>query len=204
MFHFPGFPSCTYGFSTGSTVLHRRGCPIRRSAVELICSWPQLIAACHVLLRLLMPRHSPCALISLNFFSNSFLFSLSFSKNRLSFANNCYGCCYLLFLPQCDKIAVFYSRFGKTNVCFINLLLNYLFVCFRIRLSMNIFAILDGLVGTSGLEPPTSRLSAECSSQLSYVPILHQSWFLLLSHRLVEMRGIEPLTPCLQGRCSPS
>ena len=30
-----------------------------------ICSSPQLIAACHVLLRLLMPRHSPCALFSL-------------------------------------------------------------------------------------------------------------------------------------------
>ena len=33
---------------------------------KLICSSPQLIAACHVLLRLLMPRHSPCALYSLN------------------------------------------------------------------------------------------------------------------------------------------
>ena len=28
----------------------------------LICSSPRLIAACHVLHRLLMPRHSPCAL----------------------------------------------------------------------------------------------------------------------------------------------
>ena len=27
------------------------------------------------------------------------------------------------------------------------------------------------LVGTSGLEPPTSRLSGECSNQLSYVPV---------------------------------
>ena len=33
----------------------------------LMCSSPQLIAACHVLHRLLMPRHSPCALISLTF-----------------------------------------------------------------------------------------------------------------------------------------
>ena len=33
----------------------------------LICSSPQLIAACHVLLRLLMPRHSPYALVRLNF-----------------------------------------------------------------------------------------------------------------------------------------
>ena len=34
---------------------------------KLICSSPQLIAACHVLRRLLMPRHSPCALYCLNF-----------------------------------------------------------------------------------------------------------------------------------------
>ena len=33
----------------------------------LICSSPQLIAACRVLLRLLMPRHSPYALVRLNF-----------------------------------------------------------------------------------------------------------------------------------------
>ena len=33
---------------------------------RLICSSPQLFAACHVLLRLLMPRHSPYALLSLN------------------------------------------------------------------------------------------------------------------------------------------
>ena len=32
-----------------------------------ICYSPQLIAACHVLRRLLMPRHSLCALYSLNF-----------------------------------------------------------------------------------------------------------------------------------------
>ena len=35
------------------------------SGSMLICSSPKLIAACHVLHRLLMPRHSPCALISL-------------------------------------------------------------------------------------------------------------------------------------------
>ena len=36
----------------------------------LICSSPQLIAACHVLLRLPMPRHSPYALFRLNYLSN--------------------------------------------------------------------------------------------------------------------------------------
>ena len=33
--------------------------------ISLICSSPQLFAACRVLLRLLMPRHPPCALRNL-------------------------------------------------------------------------------------------------------------------------------------------
>ena len=37
-----------------------------------MCRSPKLIAACHVLLRLLMPRHSPCALISLTFVRENF------------------------------------------------------------------------------------------------------------------------------------
>ena len=47
------------------------------------------------------------------------------------------------------------------------------------------------IMGLSGLEPPTSRLSGVRSNRLSYKPI-------------VEMEGFEPLTPCLQGRCSPN
>ena len=38
---------------------------------KLICSSPQLFAACHVLHRLLMPRHSPYALVHLNFLASS-------------------------------------------------------------------------------------------------------------------------------------
>ena len=49
------------------------------------------------------------------------------------------------------------------------------------------------MVGTSGLEPPTSRLSGVRSNHLSYAP-----------NSMVEMRRIELLTPCLQSRCSPS
>ena len=42
------------------------GSPIRKSTdITDICSSPWLIAACHVLLRLLMPSHSPYALYSL-------------------------------------------------------------------------------------------------------------------------------------------
>ena len=46
------------------------------------------------------------------------------------------------------------------------------------------------LVGSNGLGPSTSRLSGVCSNQLSYEPLL------------VEVIGFEPMTPCLQGRCS--
>ena len=68
MFQFRRFPSYTYVFSIWYTVLHRMCSHIRKSAdITLICSSPQLIAACHVLHRLLMPRHSPCALYSLTY-----------------------------------------------------------------------------------------------------------------------------------------
>ena len=54
-----------------SMILHHGGFPIRKSAdIMLICSSPRLIAACHVLHRLLMPRHSPYALVRLNFLYN--------------------------------------------------------------------------------------------------------------------------------------
>ena len=87
-------------------------------------------------------------------------------------------------------------------------------------------------MGSSGLEPPTSRLSGARSNHLSYEPMLvfgvsrssrtvyayrslTQNAIVLdvrtklvdigCRHcRLVEMMGIEPMTPCLQGRCSPS
>src|SRR5574340_151623 len=32
------------------------------SGLTVVCTYPELFAACHVLHRLLMPRHSPCAL----------------------------------------------------------------------------------------------------------------------------------------------
>ena len=42
------------------------------SGSTAICASPKLIAACHVLRRLLMPRHSPCALNSLTYFHKDF------------------------------------------------------------------------------------------------------------------------------------
>ena len=54
------------------------------SGSQLICSSPKLFAAYHVLHRLLMPRHSPCALISLTFVVANCAHSVSvlFLRNR--------------------------------------------------------------------------------------------------------------------------
>ena len=85
------------------------------------------------------------------------------------------------------------------------------------------------LVVASGLEPPTPTLSGWCSNRLSYNPILNficvkltfapfcnftsaknvkRRWCAckmginLGSKFVVEVIGFEPMTPCLQGRCS--
>jgi hypothetical protein len=56
----------TYGFSRGSLGMTQGGLPHSEIAgSKLVCSSPTLIAAYHVLHRLLAPRHSPYALSSL-------------------------------------------------------------------------------------------------------------------------------------------
>ena len=70
MFHFPTFPPrtlCVQVRVTGSrTRRPRRGFPIRTSWDQSsVINSPRLIADSHVLLRLLMPRHPPCALKNL-------------------------------------------------------------------------------------------------------------------------------------------
>ena len=59
------------------------------------------------------------------------------------------------------------------------------------------------MVGLGGLEPPTSPLSGVRSNHLSYRP---DAFGLRAAGGLemVEPVGIEPTTPCLQSRCSPS
>ena len=156
---------------------------------KLICSSPQLIAACHVLLRLLMPRHSPYALLSLNFqlyqFSKNFLAFFAWVSQIIDWLlSSLLKRPYLLFSPCLTICSFCYPINGKTlflNHCwsgifrFHKIFLNYLFVSYFtwIRFSMNIFFHnrSDCVVGLSGLEPPTSRLSGARSNLLSYKPM---------------------------------
>src|SRR5579871_3576481 len=72
-------PRClltTYGFSGGFFGINRRGFPHSEiPGSKLICSSPGLIAACHVLHRLLVPRHSPYTLSSLTIRNSTYISS---------------------------------------------------------------------------------------------------------------------------------
>ena len=68
MFQFRRFPSYTYLIQCTVLEYCSSGFPHSEISGSMdICSSPKLIAACHVLRRLLMPRHSPCALYSLTY-----------------------------------------------------------------------------------------------------------------------------------------
>lgn len=76
-------------------------------------------------------------------------------------------------------------------------------LCFLFT-SPQLSSLLRLMVGSSGLEPPTLRLSGVRSNHLSYEPISLEWLSVLFPQPVVEMRRIELLTPCVQGRCSPS
>ena len=114
-----------------------------------VCSSPRLIAAYHVLLRLLAPRHSPSTLSSL-------IANLQLQRPVIIMP--------LLYVDFKEQEPL--SRSQK-------------------------------LVGLTGLEPVTLRLSSACSNQLSYAPSRE-----LMPAELVEPTRLELVTSCLQSRRS--
>src|ERR1700686_1562876 len=83
MFQFPSLPPRTLFYSGASaSALPLAGFPIRKSRDQRsVSTSPGLIAAAHVLHRLLAPRHPPCAL-SLLIVKNTFLLLWSFQGAR--------------------------------------------------------------------------------------------------------------------------
>ena len=66
MVHFPGFARPQLWIHCGVRRFYPRGFPHSEiPGSKPTCGSPRLIAACHVLHRLLLPRHPPCALSSL-------------------------------------------------------------------------------------------------------------------------------------------
>ena len=160
-----------------------------------MCAYPKLIAAYHVLHRLLMPRHSPCALCSLTFTRLLYLITSSTVKSTHSRTQVLFisylSCFLVLSYIKLRNLSVknfqsFAFNITKNISWLTSQYILKLYYIIHMQFSKN------KLVGLNGLEPSTSRLSGVRSNQLSYRPIV------------VEVKGVEPLTPCVQGKCSPN
>ena len=84
MFQFRRFPAYAYLIQRTLTEYCSAGFPHSEiSGSKAVCASPKLIAACHVLLRLLVPRHPPCALSSLIVFFPCLDSSKPFSQSEI-------------------------------------------------------------------------------------------------------------------------
>ena len=84
MVHFPPLPSPAYVFSGRYSGMSQSGFPHSEiPGSKPACGSPRLIAACHVLHRLLAPRHSPYALSSLTKCSLHLTFLLLRPEGRI-------------------------------------------------------------------------------------------------------------------------
>ena len=156
MFQFRRFPSYTYLIQC---MIPYGGFPHSEiSGSMLICSSPKLIAAYHVLHRLLMPRHSPCALISLTISVN-----LTFEKSNNWFSSYVELCRLISRYFCLAKIVIFtlWHLFTKRhqkfplllpshnciiihNVQFSRYMLNFLRNSMKFHLSMELQSISYG------------------------------------------------------------
>ena len=169
MFQFRRFPSYTYGFSIRYT--NMTSCGLLHSEIHgsmPTYGSPWLIAVSRVLHRLLVPRHSPCALCSLTMCSllgirNEFVVNILLAKNKL----------FKLFRFFEIAVITLNNYFGSLDLDN-NSLVNNSFLAFLSASLYSVFKVHLGflpVVGLSGLEPPTSRLSGGRSNLLSYKPI---------------------------------
>ena len=142
------------------------------------CGCPELIAAYHVLHRLLVPRHPLHALTILHCAMNDFQIGTALAAPEIHCA--CFIFC--VFMPR-----------GIKN-CSINFVFYPVCSCQRTWTCEN-NAYEERVVGRTGLEPVTPALSRRCSNQLSYMPGNPSTYHL----ELVEVRRLELLTSSLQS-----
>ena len=81
-----------------------------------ICSLPQLFAAYHVLLRLLVPRHPPYALLRLIIPVQHFSFSLSVQHFRAELVKLLRNLRFVAFTPNCFLFEVILLSFQKIRL----------------------------------------------------------------------------------------
>ena len=161
---------------------------------KLAYSSPQLIAVNHVLRRLPMPRHSPCAYIRFticefplrdHWVKLHCIYPTWSKEYRLFLFFNVVWSNLLLLVVSSFALHLLFSFQGTIFVLFFSKQISEENFRFLLEFILNWWALVD-----SNHRPHAYQACAlTCWAK--------SPW-------LVEMRGIEPLTPCLQSRCSPS
>jgi hypothetical protein len=178
MFQFPGFASCTYVFSTGSP--SREGFPhsdIRGSTIARIS--PRLFAACHVLLRLLAPRHPPNALITL----------VPLNQHRPRAGPN--RAVNPHDQPTSSAPATLIASANSTH--FGQTITPHRTPSQGCHQGRRSSARSDAILKEHAQPQPTAMTGSSCEGRTPHPDSKHPT---------MEASGFEPLTPCLQSRCS--
>ena len=168
------------------------------------CPSPQLFAACHVLHRLEVPRHPPCALSSLTikFTQNNKLqkSGVRIQKSEFSFLL-LYSSFFVLHSPSSNL----------TDACTLNLPCVFSLLSdvhfknpkiHEVTSDNSHYSIFKELKLTFD---QVSKLQSLIIFKLrTQLPALFSKRRSKIRNILVEARGFEPLTPALQTRCSAS
>ena len=143
MFQFRAFPSYAYLIQRTIRRYCLRGFPHSEISGSMdICSSPKLIAACHVLRRLLMPRHSPCALYSLTYSRFLVLYSWIMQAISTDFSVRKIVIVTHIFLKRCSTIKnsqLLKLSFEKPSVALLSS--QYLFLCSVFKVQVPIIKI---------------------------------------------------------------
>jgi hypothetical protein len=210
MVHFPGFAPSRLWIQRVVPRFYRGGFPHSEIPGSMpACGSPGLIAACHVLHRLLLPRHPPCALSSLTikFTRRSQAqraaggFAADSQTPTRDYRANPRPLDLLLAPPLWPRPPKDGSQRRHTSRSF--------------RHSKNLLSLVDCPIDSVVKHRPVpawagkSSIAAQGSSSVWLMINIEQPS--LATRRsphaagfLVELAGIEPATPCVQGRCSPS
>ena len=190
---------------------------------------PWLIAVNRVLLRLPVPRHSPCALYSLTYtalpltlriyawviFTRWNIVILPYFATHYRFLSKTDSVMSFSFFSSCFLYSVFKVRFLEFLFEIQNSILKLLFKYWSSNFNYLFFLILfQTRSDTQHYTFVYASVSDEVWSKIwwaqvdsNHRPHAYQACALTtwaMSPYLVEISGIEPLTPCLQSRCSPS
>ena len=191
---------------------------------------PWLIAVNRVLLRLPVPRHSPCALYSLTYTALPLTLRIYawVIFTRWNIVILPYFATHYRFLSKTDSVMSFsfllillsLFSFQGTILSFLKLKVQYLTFVKYWSLGSNLllFSFALNFVSDKELcealyicicEHSRRRMKQNWWAQVdsNHRPHAYQACALTtwaMSPYLVEISGIEPLTPCLQSRCSPS